>query len=101
MQHTAQAVGGLLGDAGRLSGTVSLILAAMLRVDGRAARMEESGSGSHSSSDDGGFDQSDSRAGVRKNPALGPLNRSLVPRRLGIAEIDANHCSSPLGQVTL
>lgn len=43
----------------------------MLRVDGRAARMEESGSGSHSSSDDGGFDQSDSRAGVRKNPALG------------------------------
>lgn len=42
----------------------------MLKVDGRAARMEESGSGSHSSSDDGGFDQSDSRAEGEKESSL-------------------------------
>nr|XP_019813769.1 PREDICTED: guanine nucleotide exchange factor VAV3 [Bos indicus] len=47
-----------------------VILAAVLKVDGRAARMEESGSGSHSSSDDGGFDQSDSRAEGEKESSL-------------------------------
>lgn len=33
--------------------------------------MEESGSGSHSGSDDGGSDQGDCRAGDGKEPALG------------------------------
>ena len=43
----------------------------MLRVDGRAARVEESGSGSHSGSGDGGSARVIAGQVMGKKPALG------------------------------